>query len=70
MPFGVKNDYIPAGTKVDQQAMRSVLQSCKALHKDVHHLEELSKHALDEFLWPNPPERSHLSEKMVRWFKF
>jgi hypothetical protein len=77
MGLGEKNEYIPAGTKLDQQAMRRFSQSCKALglkfvevpdtlHKDMRHLEELSKHALDEFLWRGQPERSHLSEKMVR----
>jgi CRISPR/Cas system CSM-associated protein Csm2 small subunit len=77
MKFGENTQYIPAGTKDDQQAMRKFVKSCRelglnfvetsnTLHKEMHHLEELSKHSLDGIFWPGKPEKSHLSEKMVR----
>ena len=77
MSCGENLQYIPAGTKEEQHAMRKFLKCSRELgltfadvpselHAEMHHLEELCKHCLDEFLWPGQPEKSHLSEKMVR----
>jgi len=57
MRFRKNTQYIPAGTKDDQQAMRKFVKSCRelglnfvetsdTLDKEMHHLEELSKHSL------------------------